>query len=70
MCENDTKLYAKNNRLESSHATGRRLVTHSKSKFHDSNLDNSDLTEDLGDMERDEIGIVCAICVKVCQLHF
>ena len=29
------------------------------------NLDNDELPEDIGASERDEIGIVCAICMKL-----
>ena len=46
-------------------ATQAVITTRSKSKFHDGSPDNDDLPEDLGASERDEIGIVRAICVKV-----
>jgi hypothetical protein len=51
-------------------ATQAVITTHSKSKFYDGSLDNDDLPEDLGATERDKIGIVRAICVKVRPLHF
>ena len=37
----------------------------SKAKYYDGNPDNDELPEDLGASDRDEIGIICAICVKV-----
>ena len=46
-------------------ATQAVISTHSKSKFYNGNPDNDHLPEDVGGTERDEIGIVCVICVKV-----
>ena len=43
------------------------ISTHSKSKFYDGNPEDNHLPEDMGGAERDEIGIVHAICVKVCS---
>ena len=34
-------------------------------KYYDGNLDNDELPEDLGASDRDEIGIIRAICMKV-----
>ena len=48
-------------------ATQAVITTCSKSKFYDGNLDNDELPEDVGASERDDIGIVHAICVKVSQ---
>ena len=48
-------------------ATQAVISTHSKSKFYDGNPEDNHLPEDVGGAERDEIGIVCAICVKVCS---
>ena len=50
-------------------ATQALIATRSKSKFYDGNPNDDDLPEDLGVTERDEIGIVRAICVKVCSCH-
>ena len=44
------------------------IASHSKAKYYDSNLNNNELLEDLEVTDCDEIGIICAICVKVC--HF
>ena len=42
----------------------------SKLKFHDGTPENDELPEDLGASERDEIGIIRAICVKVFSSSF
>ena len=42
----------------------------SKAKYYNSSPDKNELPEDLGAVKRDEIGIVCAICVKVCLFSF
>jgi hypothetical protein len=42
------------------------ISTHSKSGFYDGNMGNDHFPEDIGAAERDEIGIIHAICVKVC----
>ena len=42
----------------------------SKAKYYDSNPDENKLPEDLGATECDEIGIICAICIKVCLFSF
>jgi hypothetical protein len=44
------------------------ITTHSKAKFCDGSPDNGELPEDLGASVHDEVGLVCAICVKVCSL--
>ena len=42
------------------------ITTRSKAKYYNStNQDDNELPEDLGATERDEISIVCAICIKV-----
>ena len=41
------------------------ISTRSKSKYYSGNPENDDLLDDLGGSERDEIGIIRAICVKV-----
>jgi hypothetical protein len=46
-------------------ATQAVIATRSKAKFYDGGLDENELPEDLGATERDEIGLVRAICVKV-----
>ena len=46
-------------------ATQAVISTHSKSKFYNGNPEDDHLPEDVGGAERDEIGIVRAICVKV-----
>jgi hypothetical protein len=51
-------------------ATQAVILTHSKAKYYDGSPDENELPEDLGAAERDEIGIVHAICVKVCLLDF
>jgi hypothetical protein len=45
------------------------IARHSKAKYYDRNLDNVELLEDLGASDQDEIGIIHAICVKVCHPH-
>jgi hypothetical protein len=40
-------------------------LTYSKAAYYDGNLNNDILPEDVGTAERDEIGIIRAICVKV-----
>jgi hypothetical protein len=47
-------------------ATQAIISTHSKSKFCSGNLEDDQLPDDVGALECDEIGILCAICVKVC----
>ena len=42
---------------------------HSKARFCSGNPEDDHLPDDVGGTERDEIGIVHAICVKVSQLH-
>ena len=37
----------------------------SKAKYYDGNPDNDELPEDLGASDRDEIGIIHAICMKL-----
>ena len=49
-------------------ATQAVISTRSKAKFYDGSPDENELPEDLGAVERDEIGIVRAICVKVCAI--
>jgi hypothetical protein len=47
------------------------ISSHSKAKYYDGNAEE-ELPEDVGESKRDAIGIVRAICVKVCpyiQLH-
>ena len=44
------------------------ITTRSKAKFCDGSPDDGELPEDLGASERDEVGLVRAICVKVCSL--
>jgi hypothetical protein len=44
------------------------IMTCSKAKFHNGSPDNSELPEDLGATEHDEVGLVCTICVKVCSI--
>ena len=51
-------------------ATQAVISTRSKAKFYDGSLDENELPEDLGAADRDEIGIVRAICVKVCLSYF
>jgi hypothetical protein len=46
-------------------ATQAIISTHSKSKFYSGNLEDDQLPDDVGALERDEIGILRAICVKV-----
>jgi hypothetical protein len=46
-------------------ATQAVTATCSKAKFYNGGLDENELPEDLGATEHDEIGLVCAICVKV-----
>ena len=46
-------------------ATQALISTHSKSKYFNGDLSDESLPEDLGVSERDEIGLVRAICVKV-----
>ena len=40
----------------------------SKAKYYNSNMDHDELPKDLGAADQDEIGIIHAICVKVCHL--
>ena len=42
------------------------ISARSKSKYYNGNPADDHLPEDLAANERDEIGIVCAICIKVC----
>jgi hypothetical protein len=51
-------------------ATQALISTHSKSKYYNGDLSDDQLPEDLGATNRDEIGIVRAICVKVRQFLF
>ena len=51
-------------------ATQAVISTRSKAKFYDGSPDENELPEDLGAADRDEIGIVRAICVKVCLSYF
>lgn len=44
------------------------IASRSKAKYYDGNPNNDELPEDLGAADRDEIGIVRAICVKVRHL--
>ena len=44
------------------------IASHSKAKYYDGNPNNNELLEDLGAADQDEIGIICAICVKVRHL--
>ena len=46
-------------------ATQAVISAHSKSKFYNGNPEDDHVPEDMGGTERDEIGIVRAICVKV-----
>lgn|SRR6266702_3309053 len=47
-------------------ATQAVISTRSKSKYYSGDLEDDNLPEDLGAAERDEIGIIRAISVKVC----
>ena len=49
-------------------ATQAIISTRSNAKFYDGSADENELPEDLGATERDEIGIIRAICVKVCSI--
>jgi len=49
-------------------ATQAVISTCSKSKFYSGNPEDEPIPEDLTAVEHDEIGIVRAICVKVCSL--
>ena len=51
-------------------ATQAVITTRSKAKFHDGSPDDGELPEDLGASERDEVGLVRTICVKVCLISF
>ena len=46
-------------------ATQTVISTRSKSKYYNGDPDDEHVPKDLGATEHDEIGIVCAICVKV-----
>ena len=48
-------------------ATQAVISTHSKAQFCAGNPGDDHLPEDVGGTERDEIGIIRAICVKVCS---
>ena len=41
------------------------ISAHSKSRYYNGNPEDDHLPEDVGGTECDEIGIVCAICIKV-----
>ena len=41
---------------------------HSNAKFYDGSADENKLPEDLGAAKHDEIGIIHAICIKVCSI--
>ena len=46
------------------------ISARSKSKYYNGDPGDDHLPEDLSANERDEIGIVRAICVKVCTIFF
>lgn len=46
------------------------ISTYSKSGYYDGNMENNHFPEDSGTGEHDEIGIICAICIKVCSNSF
>ena len=48
-------------------ATQAVISMRSKAKFYDGSSDENELPEDLGAAKCDEIGIIRAICVKVCR---
>ena len=45
------------------------IAGRSKVKYYNSSPGDDELPEDLGASDRDEIGIIRAICVKVCCLE-
>ena len=51
-------------------ATQAVISAHSKSRYYNGNPEDDHLPEDVNGTERDEIGIVHAICVKVCSFDF
>ena len=51
-------------------ATQAVILTHSKAKYYNGSPDENELPEDLGAAERDKIGIIRVICVKVCLFSF
>ena len=51
-------------------ATQAVISMHSKAKYYDGSPDENELPEDLGAAEHDKIGIIHAICIKVCLFSF
>ena len=48
-------------------ATQAVISTRSKSKFYSGDPEDDVICEEQGEFERDEVGIIRAICVKVCH---
>ena len=49
-------------------ATQAVISTCSKAKFYSGDPEDDVVSEDLGELERDEVGLIRAICVKVCDV--